>query len=116
MVILQSVPHSLNVKELSESVCKVPGILGLHELHIWQLDDVRFICTAHIVVELDRNFTLIAAEVKKILHGKGIHNVTIQPEFALPTELIAECTVACKGQECAKRVCCPEDAQKLVVL
>jgi zinc transporter 1 len=60
---------------------------NVHELHIWQLSDVKMIASVHIQVNLPatdrtKRYHAIARAIRTCLHAYGIHSSTIQPEFA----------------------------------
>ena len=63
------------------SCLKLPGVLSVHELHIWQLSDTKRICSVHILLAQTANYMDIAAKIRKILHCHGVHSITIQPEY-----------------------------------
>lgn len=54
----------------------------MHELHIWDLDQRKFIATAHVLVSSSRlsDFERAARQILECLHSYGIHSVTLQPE------------------------------------
>jgi zinc transporter 1 len=50
MILLQTVPTHINMDELKRKLREtVPGILGIHEFHVWQLAGDRVIASIHIV-------------------------------------------------------------------
>jgi solute carrier family 30 (zinc transporter), member 1 len=60
---------------------------NVHELHIWQLSDVKMIASVHIGVNLPKlnrikRYHQIARAIRTCLHAYGIHSSTIQPEFS----------------------------------
>ncbi|KAJ7913985.1 cation efflux family-domain-containing protein [Mycena leptocephala] len=86
------------------AILAVEGVLGLHELHIWQ----------NIA---SRDFMPIAAEIHMVLRDQGIHSCTIQPEYygaRVAMEVHAAnvdtaCLVLCPPEECNPQdnACCP---------
>ena len=50
MVLLQSVPHHVNVQELSNTIGSISGVLGVHELHVWRLTNEVVIGSVHVLV------------------------------------------------------------------
>lgn len=86
-ILLQGVPKGISLEEVKDDIASTPGIGSVHELHIWQLSDIKMIASLHIQVEFDPNtdkgekYMLLAKNVRECLHGYGIHSVTIQPEF-----------------------------------
>lgn len=48
LVLLQTVPEGLGACELRAAALRVPGVLAIHELHVWQLHRDHVVATAHI--------------------------------------------------------------------
>jgi zinc transporter 1 len=40
-ILLQGAPSSVSVEKLRNEILKIPGVLGIHELHVWQLSDTQ---------------------------------------------------------------------------
>ena len=59
----------------------VDGVEEVHELHIWQLSESKLIASLHVRTTQNCDFMQVAAEIKRRLHDRGIHSVTIQPEY-----------------------------------
>mmetsp|Transcript_11279 Transcript_11279/g.15608 ORF Transcript_11279/g.15608 Transcript_11279/m.15608 type:complete len:331 (-) Transcript_11279:80-1072(-) len=107
MVILHRVPSGIDTKKIREEILKVSGVVNIHELHVWQLDDERYISTLHVAVN-DEKWMEIGYQVKQILHRYGVHNTTIQPEF-VEEETSEQCALLCKEASCRKRICCEDN-------
>jgi Co/Zn/Cd efflux system component len=60
---------------------QVPGVLAVHEFHVWQLSGSKIIASAHIRCHNLSEYMAIAERVKEFFHQEGIHSTTIQPEF-----------------------------------
>ena len=77
---------------------QIPGIVSVHELHVWRLDQKKAIASAHVVVSDQNvsNFMEKAKTVSECLHAYGIHSATIQPELVKPSppEVAAEAAPA----------------------
>lgn len=84
-ILLQGVPTSVSLEGVQHSVLQIEGVLGLHDLHIWQLNENKIVASMHILVncsdEHSKRYMGIAAQVRRTLHLWGIHSSTIQPEF-----------------------------------
>jgi len=106
LVLLQRVPTNIKFDVIKEEIGKVDGVLSIHELHIWQLDDKRNICTAHVVCDVNKAFMDIGVQIKEVLHQHGVHSATIQPEFVGAAEEYSQCSLVCKESSCRKRRCC----------
>lgn len=57
------------------------GIISVHELHVWQLNDTKLIASLHVLLKSREGYMSLASEIRKVLHSYGIHSATIQPEF-----------------------------------
>ncbi|RGB23091.1 zinc transporter 1 [Rhizophagus diaphanus] len=80
-ILLQKVPSGLPIDDVRSKINELHGVLSVHELHIWQLSDTKRICSVHILLAPSANYMEIAANIRKILHGHGVHSITIQPEY-----------------------------------
>lgn len=80
-ILLQGVPAGISLEEVENTVLCVDGVEEVHELHIWQLSESKLIASLHVRTTQNADFMQVAAEIKKHLHDRGIHSVTIQPEY-----------------------------------
>lgn len=132
LMLLQAAPAHLRVEELITSIGRVPGVLAIHELHVWQLSETRLVASVHIhcpsgLGALQCSELLVM--VTEVLKRFGVSHSTVQPEFiaicsndalaqgsAVPvaategTAVQPYCSLRC-GKECAKKMCCspPEE-------
>ncbi|KAJ7913987.1 cation efflux protein [Mycena leptocephala] len=110
---LQGVPATISIEQVRAAILAVEGVLGLHELHIWQLSESKNIVSMHVLAARERDFMPIAAETRKALHDQGIHSCTIQPEYygarVNTANADTACLVLCPPEECNPRdnACCP---------
>ncbi|MDX6213914.1 MAG: cobalt-zinc-cadmium efflux system protein [Frankiales bacterium] len=49
-VLLESTPHGLDVEAMVESLCTDPGVIGVHDLHVWSLSSEVRAMSAHVLV------------------------------------------------------------------
>lgn len=84
-ILLQGVPTSVSLEGVRDAVLRVDGVLGVHELHVWQLNENKIVASLHILVDCSAEqstmYMHIAEQVRHSLHIWGIHSSTIQPEF-----------------------------------
>ena len=91
-ILLQAAPVDISIDDIKRDIEELPGILSCHHLHVWQLSDVKMIASLHVQVEYDfkgegsARYMALARQVRRCLHGHGIHSSTIQPEFCLDSE------------------------------
>ncbi|RTN91995.1 cation transporter, partial [Enterobacter hormaechei] len=74
-VLLEGVPDGIDMGALMASVQAVPGVTGLHDLHVWALTSGKVSMTAHIVYapeigpdELLKTLKLLLADRFSIFH------------------------------------------------
>ncbi|KAI8898281.1 cation efflux protein [Globomyces pollinis-pini] len=87
-ILLQATPRAVSVEKLRRDILKIKGVLGVHELHVWQLSDNQTIASVHVIVPKAKEepvdgdqYMKLAAAIKDRLHSHGIHSTTVQPEF-----------------------------------
>lgn len=91
-ILLQAVPSHIDVDHIREDIEDLPGIVGCHHLHVWQLSDTKLVASLHVQVDFDfkgegsARYMELAQAIRKCLHEYGIHSSTIQPEFCLDPE------------------------------
>lgn len=107
LILLQTVPKQIDIKNLIKELRDVEGVEEVHELHVWQLAGSRIIATAHIKCEDPTSYMQVAKIIKDVFHNHGIHATTIQPEFASvgSKSSVVPCELACRTQ-CALKQCC----------
>lgn len=80
-VLLQGVPGGLSLTEVRQALRSVPGVSGVHDLHIWSMttDDVS--CTVHIEIDDPTHSDVVRIAVEKMLSDRfAIEHCTIQTE------------------------------------
>lgn len=80
-ILLQGVPAGISLQEVDEAIRDVDGVQDVHELHIWQLSENKVVASVHILASRKHDFMDVAADVRRTLHDRGIHSMTIQPEY-----------------------------------
>lgn len=82
---LQAAPADFNVENFSTRVTQLPGVLSLHDLHVWSLDGARHVLSLHVVLEMslaqDSNrLHAIKQDIKKLAGESHALHVTIETE------------------------------------
>ncbi|KAH7378269.1 cation efflux system protein czcD [Pyrenochaeta sp. MPI-SDFR-AT-0127] len=83
-ILLQSAPLGVKIEDVKHDLESIPGVVSVHELHVWRLDQKKAIASAHIVVS-DPDIASFMSKAKifsQCLHAYGIHSATLQPELA----------------------------------
>jgi cobalt-zinc-cadmium efflux system protein len=80
-VLLEAAPAGLDVEELGREIVAVPGVVSVHDLHVWTVTSGFPSLAAHVVVERgsDRDLTLRALEVM-LRDRYAIDHTTLQME------------------------------------
>ncbi|OWB63705.1 hypothetical protein B5S29_g4707 [[Candida] boidinii] len=81
-ILLQGSPTSVDLEDIKDDIIKIPGVVSVHEFHIWNLTEKLLIASLHVDLNTSpENFIEVAQVIKQCLHAYGIHSATIQPEF-----------------------------------
>jgi zinc transporter 1 len=82
-ILLQSAPLGVRIADVKNDLESIPGVLSVHELHVWCLDQRKAIASAHVVVSDPdvESFMKKAKVITECLHAYGIHSATLQPEL-----------------------------------
>jgi len=88
-ILLEGVPSHLDAGAIERTVAETPGVLGVHDLHVWQISDDFDALSVHIVIERGRHGTDMCRTVaERLAEAHGLSHVTIQPEPAPPDDLV----------------------------
>ncbi|ORX92761.1 cation efflux protein [Basidiobolus meristosporus CBS 931.73] len=120
-ILLQGVPSTIPVDLIQGQIQDLSGVISVHELHVWQLSDVKTIASVHIHIADHSIYMKVAKSIKDLLHTYGIHSVTIQPEFPESTkcqdtglqDYNEDCLLRC-SPTCDQSTCCPAPPSKNV--
>jgi cobalt-zinc-cadmium efflux system protein len=87
-VLLEGVPAHLDLSAIEEAMTQVPGVVRVHDLHVWTLTSGREAMSAHVVVVDVRESDRLLEALHGVLHARfGIDHTTIQLETE-PTPLL----------------------------
>lgn len=95
-VLLEAVPIGLDVPKLVQAVCAVPGVRGVHDLHVWAVAPGLAACSLHVLVaeQSAREGQQIQRAVAEMLERDfGIAHTTIQVEVEACGISEAHCTL-----------------------
>lgn len=80
-VLLEGVPEGVNLKELERLMREVPGILEIHELHVWAITNDKISLTAHLIVDEKYECENILQSLQQLLASQfGIFHTALQLE------------------------------------
>lgn len=83
-VLLESVPHGMNLAEIGHSMAGVEGVRSVHDLHVWSLSSSEVSLSAHIVIDDMSAWQPVLQGLRRHLQQRyGISHATLQPEPAV---------------------------------
>lgn len=84
-ILMQFAPLDMDLEEINRRVKSVDGVLNMHHVHIWQLNDRQVNFEAHISFVEDLKLSVVnfrLGQIEAILHSEfQIYHVTLQPEI-----------------------------------
>ncbi|KAL0246413.1 hypothetical protein GEMRC1_007625 [Eukaryota sp. GEM-RC1] len=116
-ILVQSTPPHINAESLTESIIKIPGILGVHDFHIWQLSSQKIIATCHIDVSSSKvpEYRRISSLIVSLLHEAGVHETTVQPCFVDDSSMRSSPFNTCPSDTCGSCKTVEEETVDVVV-
>ncbi|PYH97437.1 cation efflux protein [Aspergillus ellipticus CBS 707.79] len=125
IILLESAPSGVDLGDVKHDLEKIPGVLSIHELHIWRLNQHKTLASVHVMVSdySVPSFLKLTKTINECFHAYGIHSTTLQPEMAHPGVITVggqmaeaeeldlqqgvseKCQVVC-GTLCEELTCC----------
>jgi cobalt-zinc-cadmium efflux system protein len=91
-VLGQHVPDGLNLDQVVADLDAVPGVDGVHDLHVWTLTSGMNVATAHLVIGSEAEPQSVLTQAQAVLASTHkIEHATLQTETA-PTKQCHEVT------------------------
>jgi cobalt-zinc-cadmium efflux system protein len=82
-ILLEAAPAGLDVGELGRTMAAHPGVVGVHDLHVWTITSGFPSLSAHVVVEAAADCHEVRAALERVLHDRfGLDHTTLQVEHA----------------------------------
>ncbi|MGQ9530755.1 MAG: cation diffusion facilitator family transporter [Candidatus Bathycorpusculaceae bacterium] len=81
-VLLEGVPHGINLDAVRKRIMGQEGVDGVHDLHVWSITPTKMCCiSCHIVVKKDVDKKRLLSNLIRMLKDEfGIDHTTIQLE------------------------------------
>lgn len=81
-VLLDSVPHGVDYQKVGLSLAQIPGVLSVHDLHVWSMVPGRSAMSAHVLVDDIERWPVVLHQARHILRRDfKIDHITLQPEW-----------------------------------
>lgn len=81
-VLMEGAPGHIQTDAIEKSLQQIPGVIAVHDLHIWTLSPGKSSLTAHILADMAAcDYDSILSQGQSIVCGSyGIHHSTLQIE------------------------------------
>jgi cobalt-zinc-cadmium efflux system protein len=81
-VLMEGVPTHLDYNAIGQALARLPGVTGVHDLHVWNMTAERAALSAHIALADGSAWpqTLAAAQ-RMLARDFAIEHVTLQPDW-----------------------------------
>ncbi len=82
LVLLDSVPQGVDYQKVGKTLAEVPGIVSVHDLHVWAMVPGRSALSAHVLVDDIERWPVILHQVRFLMRRDfAIDHITLQPEW-----------------------------------
>ncbi len=79
--LMEGVPHQIDYLQVGADLAEVPGVLSVHDLHVWDMSPGQPALIGHLRIRSLRDWPEVLGLVKQMLLARhGIDHVTLQPE------------------------------------
>jgi cobalt-zinc-cadmium efflux system protein len=82
-ILLESTPKGFQLEKIAETIKRVEGVKGVHDLHVWTITSGLYALSGHITVESNgivEGSAIIGRVSAKLKESFGIEHVTLQME------------------------------------
>jgi len=84
-VLMERVPAHLSYDVVGRALAKLPGVTGVHDLHVWKMSAERVALSAHLTLTDGGAWPRVLAAAQRMLaRDFAIDHVTLQPAWPVP--------------------------------
>ncbi|KIY51832.1 CDF zinc transporter [Fistulina hepatica ATCC 64428] len=83
-ILLEAAPTDLDLENVKDDLVKIPGVLAIHDLHVWHLSQSVVLASVHVCVALGmslQEWEKIEECLQHCFSEYGVGHVTISPEL-----------------------------------
>ena len=81
-VLMEQVPAHLSYEAIGRALAAMPGVTGVHDLHVWNMSAECVALSAHLTLDDGTQWLRVLASAQRLLIGEfGIEHVTLQPSW-----------------------------------
>ena len=87
-ILLEASPREMEVEEIGTAMAAIPGVVEVHDLHVWTITSGFPALAAHVIVGADDDCHAKRFEVERMLADRfGLDHTTLQVDHSSPTLL-----------------------------
>jgi cobalt-zinc-cadmium efflux system protein len=80
-ILMEGAPRHIDVDQVRNALIGIPGVVEVHDLHVWTITSGMESLSVHVVVEDEAGYCDMLVRVRSALHDRfGIDHLTIQIE------------------------------------
>jgi cobalt-zinc-cadmium efflux system protein len=82
-ILVQAAPPGLDVAGVQADLAAIPGVVDVHDLHVWTLTSEMDVASAHLMVKVDTDTHAVLDQARDVLadrHGLAHATLQIEPE------------------------------------
>jgi cobalt-zinc-cadmium efflux system protein len=88
-VLLEGTPRGIDARDLHKRLSEMPGILDVHDLHVWTITSGFTALSAHVIVQPGDDGHARRRELEEVLEREyGIRHTTLQVDHARPASRV----------------------------
>jgi cobalt-zinc-cadmium efflux system protein len=89
-ILLEGAPRGMDTRGLGRRLTEVPGVVEVHDLHVWTITSGFPALSAHVLVEREDDCHARRRELEEILLREyGIEHTTLQVDHVAPPRLVS---------------------------
>jgi cobalt-zinc-cadmium efflux system protein len=89
-VLMEGSPIEVDIAHVEETLLRVPGVVGFHDLHVWSISEGFDVLTVHVVVARGfHGIDVVQAVARELRETHGLEHCTIQPEPFSEPQLVS---------------------------
>ena len=88
-VLMEGVPLNIKLDAVGQDLAALPGVLRVHDLHVWTLSSGTLALSAHLEIHNLADWPSLLDAARQSLESRhGIRHVTLQPEALVSAPLV----------------------------
>lgn len=79
-ILLEGVPLGVDMKKLQADLAAIPGVINVHDLHVWAITSGQNSMTAHLLLKSDATNLALMQQAQAVVKSHGIDHSNFQVE------------------------------------